>query len=134
MNRLLPARRIAAGLLLIALAGCGLSVGIGVGSGDGWDDTPPTVTITSPVTTIQAGQPITFVANASDPESGIDDVRFYRLDGGTYTSLGSDGSAPYEVTTTVPIDGRTTLVVIARARDNAGNTTDSASVTITVTP
>jgi hypothetical protein len=134
MNRLLPARRIAAGLLPVVLVGCGLSVGIGVGSGDGWDDTPPTVAITSPVTTIQAGQPITFVANASDTESGIDDVRFYRLDGGVYFSLGSDGSAPYEWTTTAPIDGRTTLVVIARARDNAGNTTDSAPVTITVTP
>jgi hypothetical protein len=61
-------------------------------------------------------------------------VRFYRVDGGTFTALGSDGSPPYEWTTIAPDDGRTTLVVFARARDNAGNTADSASVTITVTP
>jgi hypothetical protein len=126
--------RLAAGLAAGVLAGCGVSVGIGVGDDDGWDDIPPDVTITSPVTTIQAGAPITFVANASDPETGIDDVRFDRVDGGVFTALGSDGSSPYDVTTTVPDDGRTTLVVFASARDNAGNTTDSTSITIAVTP
>lgn len=131
---LLRRHRFAAVASALALAGCGLSVGIGVGDDDGWDDEPPNVTITSPVTTIPAGAAITFVANASDPETGIDDVRFYRVDGGTFTILGSDGSAPYEQTTTAPDDGRTTLVVFARARDNAGNTTDSTSITITVTP
>lgn len=126
--------RFAAAASAFVLAGCGLSVGIGVGDDDGWDDEPPNVTITSPVTTIPAGAAITFVANASDPETGIDDVRFYRVDGGVFTTLCGDGSSPYECTTTVPDDGRTTLVVFARARDNAGNTTDSASITITVTP
>lgn len=126
--------RLAAGLAAGVLAGCGVSVGIGVGDEYEWDDIPPDVTISSPVTTIPAGEPITFVATASDPETGIDDVRFYRVDGGTFTVLGSDGSSPYEQTTTAPDDGRTTLVVFARARDNAGNTRDSTSITITVTP
>lgn len=125
-------RRIAASLPALALAGCGVSVGIGVG--DGFDEEPPTVTITSPVSTIQAGQPITFVAAASDPETGIDDVAFFRVDGAVFFPLGSDGASPYEWTTTAPNDGRTSLIVFARARDNAGNTTDSSAITITVTP
>ncbi len=136
MHRIAALRsRLAAAAAAVALAGCGVSFGIGIGDDDwGWDDLPPYVTITSPVTTIAAGQPISFVADASDPESGIDDVRFYRVDGGTYTVLGGDGSAPYEWTTTAPDDGRTTLVVFARARDHAGNSKDSALLTITVTP
>ena len=126
--------RLAAGLTAGVLAGCGVSVGIGVGDDHDWDDIPPSVTISSPVTTIPAGEPITLVATASDPETGIDDVRFYRVDGGTFTALGSDGRSPYEWTTTVPDDGRTELVVFARARDNAGNSRDSTPITITVTP
>jgi hypothetical protein len=132
MDRPKRRHRIAAALLPLALAGCGGSISFGIG--DGFDEIPPDVTIASPVTTIQAGQPITFVASASDPETGIDDVRFYRVDGGVFTALGSDGSSPYEWTTIAPTDGRTTLVVFARARDNAGNSTDSTAVTITITP
>jgi Bacterial Ig domain len=122
-------------LLAAALAGCGggLYIGIGDGDFDGYDDRPPTVSLTVPVTSIQAGQPLALIASASD-ENGIDDVIFYRVDGGTFTALGSDGSSPYELTTTAPTDGRTTLTVMARARDNAGNSTDSALVSVTVTP
>jgi hypothetical protein len=116
-----------------ALGGCGGSISFGIGIGNGFDETPPTVSISTPVTTIQAGQQLTLVAAASD-DSGIDDVAFYRVDGGIFTALGSDGRSPYEWTTVVPSDGRTTLVVFARARDNVGNTADSASITITVTP
>jgi hypothetical protein len=131
-----PLRRTATLLLLpAALAACGggLYIGIGDGDFDGFDDRPPTVSLTVPVTTIQAGQALTLIASASD-ENGIDDVIFYRVDGGTFTALGSDGSSPYELTTLVPSDGRTTLTVMARARDNAGNSTDSALVNVTVTP
>jgi hypothetical protein len=131
---LLRPHRFAAAASAVALAGCGLSVGIGVGDEYEWDDLPPSVTISSPVTTIPAGAAITFVASASDPETGIDDVRFYRVDGGVFTVLGSDGRSPYEWTTTVPDDGRTELVVFARARDNAGNSKDSTPITIAVTP
>ena len=128
--------RIVAPLLLSAvLAGCGggISFGIGIGNGNGFDENPPSVSISTPVTSIQAGQQLTLVAAASD-DSGIDDVVFYRVDGGIFTVLGSDGRSPYEWTTVVPTDGRTTLIVFARARDNAGNTADSAAITITVTP
>ncbi len=120
-------------LAAAVLAGCGGGISFGIGIGDGFDDFPPSVSIATPVTSIQAGQMLTLVAAASD-ESGIDDVAFYRVDGGTFTALGSDGSTPYEWTTVVPTDGRTTLTVFARARDNAGNTADSQAITIAVTP
>jgi hypothetical protein len=132
-----PLRRLlrcfVAPLLSALLAGCGGAISFGIGIGDGFDESPPSVSITTPVTSIQAGQQLTLVGAASD-ENGIDDVVFYRVDGGTFTALGSDGRAPYEWTTVVPTDGRTSLTVFARARDNAGNTADSQAITITVTP
>lgn len=127
-------RTVVAALFASLLPGCGGGISFGIGIGDGFDEDPPIVTISSAVSTIPAGQPITLVAAASDPETGIDDVRFFRVDGGVFAALGSDGSSPYEWTTTAPTDGRTSLIVFARARDNAGNTTDSAQITIAVTP
>jgi hypothetical protein len=127
-------RGIVALLLPAVLTGCGGAISFGIGIGNGFDETPPTVSISTPVTSIPAGQQLTLVASASDDESGIDDVIFYRVDGGTFTVLGSDGRSPYEWTTVVPTDGRTTLIVFARARDNAGNTADSQAITIAVTP
>jgi hypothetical protein len=117
----------------LAFAACGGGISFGIGIGDGFDDFPPSVSIAAAVDTIQAGQMLTLVAAAAD-ENGIDDVVFFRVDGGTFTALGSDGSRPYEWTTVVPTDGRTELIVFARARDNAGNTADSEPITIAVTP
>jgi hypothetical protein len=113
------------------LHGCGGGVFIGFGSG--FDDSPPSVNLTTAATTVPAGQPVRFVAAASD-ENGIDHVTFYRVDAGGAVLLGRDAGEPYEWTTTAPTDGRRTLTVFARAVDNSGNTADSASVTVGVTP
>ncbi len=125
MRRIVP---LAATLLL---AGCG--GGLYLGWGDCCDSGAPSVSITTAQASVPAGGTLRVVAAASD-DSGIDEVAFYRVDGTADTRLGSDGSAPYEWNVVVPTDGRTTLTVFARARDGAGNTGDSALLTVSVTP
>ena len=116
----------------LLLAGCG--GGLYLGWGDYDDDGAPSVSITTAQTSVVAGGTLRVVAAASDDDSGIDEVAFYRVDGATDTRLGSDGSAPYEWNVPVPADGRTTVSVFARARDGAGNTANSSLLTIAVTP
>lgn len=116
----------------LLLAGCG--GGLYIGWGDYDDDGAPSVSITTAQTSVVAGGTLRVVAAASDDDSGIDEVAFYRVDGATDTRLGSDGSAPYEWNVPVPADGRTTVSVFARARDGAGNTANSSLLTIAVTP
>ena len=116
----------------LLLAGCG--GGLYIGWGDYDDDGAPSVSITTAQTNVGAGGTLRVVAAASDDDSGIDEVAFYRVDGATDTRLGSDGSAPYEWNVPVPADGRTTVSVFARARDGAGNTANSSLLTIAVTP
>jgi hypothetical protein len=116
--------------LLLATA-CG--GGFYFGSGDFDDGSAPTVSIEASASTVPAGQSVTLVASASDNE-GVDSVAFYRVDNETTnTLLGSDGSSPFQLNATAPTDGRTTLVVFARATDSSGNTTDSSTIAITVT-
>lgn len=119
-------------MLALLLAGCG--GGIYIGWGDWNDDGAPSVSITTAQTGVAAGGVLHVVAAASDNDSGIDSVAFYRLDGGVEVRLGSDGSEPYEWDVVAPADGRTTLSVFARARDGAGNEADSALLTVMVTP
>ena len=130
----LPSRLLAL-VPAVALAGCGggISIGLNYGFGDDLDGTPPSVSIAAPTGPLQAGQVITLVAAASDA-SGIDSVAFYRVDGPGTTLLGSDGGAPYEWSTVVPTDGRTTLQLFARALDNTGQRADSQIVSVTVVP
>jgi hypothetical protein len=116
---------------LLGSCGGGLSIGIG---GFCCDDVPPSVSIASTATTVKAGQPVRFVAAASDADSGVDNVSFYRVDGNNGTLLGTDVGAPYEIETIAPTDGRTTLTVFARAQDRDGNWADSLAVTVDVTP
>ena len=116
----------------LLVAGCG--GGLYIGWGDYDDDGAPSVSITTAQTSVVAGGTLRVVAAASDDDSGIDEVAFYRVDGATDTRLGSDGSAPYEWNVPVPADGRTTVSVFARARDGAGNTANSSLLTIAVTP
>ena len=118
--------------ITLLLAGCG--GGLYLGWGDCCDSGAPSVSITTAQTSVAAGGSLHVVAAASDNDSGIDEVAFYRVDGGTDTRLGSDGSAPYEWDVPVPADGRSTISVFARARDGAGNTADSNRLTIAVTP
>ena len=93
------------------------------------DTTPPTVSLTAPSAgSTVSGSSVTVSTNASD-NIGVSGVQFL-LDG---TNLGAeDTTSPYSVTwnTTTATNGSHTLT--ARARDAAGNTTTSSSVTITV--
>ena len=112
------------------LAGCG--GGVFVAFHAGGDDSPPSVNLTTAVTTVPAGQAVRFVVAASD-DNGVDHVSFYRIDIGGSTLLGRDFTVPYEWIAIAPIDGRTTLSVFARAVDREGNVADSATVAVDIT-
>ena len=92
------------------------------------DVTPPSVSITSPLSGTTAAGSVTLMAAASD-NVGVAGVQF-RLDG---APLGTEvTAAPYTLawkTTAVP-DGAYILTAIAR--DTAGNTAMSAAVTVSV--
>jgi hypothetical protein len=119
-------------LLPLLLAGCG--GGLYIGWGNFGDNTAPAVSIATAQGSVAAGGTLHVVAAASDNDSGIDEVAFYRLDGNAAIRLGSDGSPPYEWDLVVPADGRSLMRVFARARDGAGNEADSAVLAVTVTP
>jgi hypothetical protein len=90
--------------------------------------TPPSVSLTAPsvnssYTTLQI---INIAASASDPDGTVSKVEFY--DGNTL--LFSDNAAPYSYAWSGATAGAHTIT--ARATDNAGQMTTSASVTITV--
>ena len=99
------------------------------GSAAGGDTTPPTVSITAPASGAHLrGAAVTVSANASD-NVGVVGVQF-KLDG---ANLGAeDTTSPYSIswnTTTVSNGGYTLSAV---ARDAAGNTTTSTTVSVTV--
>ena len=89
----------------------------------------PTLTLTAPVAGSSATAPATInlAATASDADGSIARVEFYQ--GGAL--LASDISAPYSFSWTNVAAG--TYAITARAFDNLGAATDSASVSITVT-
>jgi hypothetical protein len=94
------------------------------------DTTAPTVSVTSPSAgATVSGSSVALSANASDAGSGVAGVQF-KVDG---TNVGAeDTTSPYSVTwnsTSVSDGGHT---VTAVARDVAGNTTTSSSVSVTV--
>ena len=115
----------------IWLSGCG--GGLIIRWGPGFDDSPPSVTLSAAATAVPAGQPAQFVAAASD-DNGVDHVAFFRVDANGTQLLGRDFSAPYEWSVIAPTDGRSSLTVFARAVDFEGNIADSPAVTINVTP
>jgi hypothetical protein len=93
------------------------------------DNTAPTVTMTSPVSggTV-AGTAVTVSANVAD-NVGVAGVQ-YKLDG---ANLGAEvTSAPFSMTWNAQstVDGSHTMSAVAR--DGAGNTTTSSTVTFTV--
>jgi hypothetical protein len=119
----------------VLLNGCGGGVSFGFGHYDDDDFFAPAISLAASPTTVRAGQTVQLVAAASDQESGVDRVSFFRIDDtDSVVQLGSDGREPFEWVVTAPSDGRTTLRVFAQARDFAGNRTDSATLTIAVTP
>lgn len=90
-------------------------------------NTPPTVAITSPANNATFTSPanITIVANASDANGSIANVKFYN---GT-TLLGTDVTAPYSFAWNNVAAG--TYTITANATDNLGAVTISAPITIT---
>lgn len=114
------------------LAACGGGLWIGVDDSDCCDGRPE-VSLASAQTSVQAGGTLRVVAAASD-RNGIDSVAFYRYDSGVWLRLGADGNSPWEWDVAVPADGRTTVDVFARARDNWGYERDSNIVSVPVTP
>ena len=89
---------------------------------------PPTVSLTSPTNgaTFTAPANITLTANAADSDGTIAKVEFY---GGT-TLIGTDTTAPYSFAWSNVAAGTYTLT--AKAFDNAGLSTTSSAVSITV--
>lgn len=92
------------------------------------DTTPPTVSITTPVSgATVSGTAVTVPVNTSD-NVGVASVDF-RVDG---TVLYTDTASPYSMVwnTTTATNGSHTLTAVAK--DAAGNTTTSAGVSVTV--
>ncbi|OLD56744.1 MAG: hypothetical protein AUI64_01705, partial [Acidobacteria bacterium 13_1_40CM_2_64_6] len=92
------------------------------------DTTPPTVSITAPANGATVSASITVSANAAD-DVGVAGVQF-KVDG---VNLGAeDTTSPYSFAwnTTTASNGSHALTAVAR--DAAGNTTTSATVTVTV--
>ena len=119
----------AAAVLALLLAGCGGGVFIGIGD-DG--DEPPSVSLVAAVEVASPGETVWLAAAASD-DFCLDDVAFYRVaPGGGALLLGDDGSRPFEWDAVVPEDARGEVQFFARARDCAGQDTDSAVVTVQV--
>ncbi|MEV0379246.1 glycoside hydrolase family 48 protein [Nonomuraea sp. NPDC050643] len=90
----------------------------------------PTVSLTSPTAgqTFTAPATVPITANASDSDGTVTRVDFYQ---GT-TLLGTDTSSPYSYSWTNVAAG--SYSITARATDNAGLTTTSSPVGITVSP
>jgi len=105
------------------------------GSSPGWGVTPPpnqapTVALTTPSAnaSFPAGRAITVAASAADADGSVSRVEFF--DGGSL--IGSASAAPFSISWLGAASGSHTLT--ARATDNAGASTTSATVTITVAP
>ncbi|SEG98319.1 Cellulose binding domain-containing protein [Nonomuraea solani] len=101
--------------------------GVTCGGGTG---TAPTVSLTSPTAgqTYTAPATVAIAANAADADGTVAKVDFYQ---GT-TLLGTDTSSPYGYSWTNVAAG--SYSITARATDNAGLTTTSSPVGITVSP
>ena len=78
------------------------------------------------------GATVRLAAAAIDDE-GVEKVVFFRVEtNGENTQLGVDTTEPYELDTVVPTGASGTLRFFARATDTADQTTDSATVSLTV--
>ncbi len=115
-------RGLAASLLSLALTGCG----------GGTSEDEPSVTLATTATSASAGESVTLIAVASS-DLGISAVRFYRVDSGATTLLGTLNATPYQFTTTVPSTATDSVSYFARAVDIEGNTGDSDDVDIAIT-
>lgn len=91
------------------------------------DLVPPTVALTSNVTSVTAASTVTLTATATD-DVGVARVDFYE---GT-TLLGTRSSAPYELFISFTSADNGAHTYTARAFDTAGNSATSSAVNVTV--
>jgi|GEM_PF-890409 len=94
------------------------------------DTIPPTVSVSVSNSSVQAGIPITLSATASD-SSGIAGVQFKR---GSFNVGSEDTTSPYSVDWNTAGVTAGAYIINAVARDNAGLTTTSAGVGVSLTP
>ena len=92
------------------------------------DTTPPTVSMTAPANGATVSSTISITANASD-NVGVASVQF-QLDGANFGSL--DTASPYSVSWNTATSSNGSHTLRAIAKDAAGNSTTSATVTVTV--
>jgi hypothetical protein len=92
------------------------------------DTTAPTVAITAPSNGATVSGSVKVTASASDAGSGIAKVTFY-LDGSVLATV---TSTPYSTQWNTKKSTKGTHTLTAVAQDNAGNTTRSAGVTVTI--
>jgi len=111
----------------LGMAGCYGSLSFGIGP----DDDPPTVSLAAAPASAAPGERVSLAAAAQD-DYVVTEVRFYRVDVGGETLLGSDGSEPYALDTTVPLGAAGSVRYFARAFDDAGQMAQSQDVVVTV--
>ena len=100
------------------------------------DNTAPTVSLTAPTGFVNGAAPDPFTATATTPDGDVDQVEFFRCSdasancgGGSWISLGTDATAPYEASWPLDADGNRALRAVAT--DGSGNTgSDVVNVTI----
>jgi hypothetical protein len=90
---------------------------------------PPTVSVTAPGNGTTYSTPVSFIltASASDSDGSVTKVEFFQGN----TKIGEDLTSPYSFQVSGIAAG--IYSYFARASDNAGATTDSTPITITVT-
>ncbi|KQR15658.1 Ig-like domain-containing protein [Deinococcus sp. Leaf326] len=113
-------------LSVLALTGALLSACSTTGTVSG-DTTKPAVSLSATPTTLSGAGTVSLVATATD-NVGVKSVTFYRGD----TRLAEDTTSPYEYSDSVSATSGT-LTYRAVAVDAAGNASDAATATVTVT-
>ena len=122
------ARAAVAAALMALLAGCGGGVYLGY---DYTPDDPPDVDLAASTDVAGPNEAVRLVAAASD-DFAVDRVSFYRIDAGRSVLLVTDRSAPWQLDTVVPVDAVGSVRYFARAVDDAGQSRDSAVVTVLI--
>jgi len=116
--------------VLLALGVCYGSVVIDLGS-DGRDTRPIVVLAISADVVTQAG-PLTLIASVSD-DHAVDHVEFFQLDPeGASVRLGQVDASPYRWTLSIDRRANGQQYFFARAVDDAGQSADSAVVSVQV--
>ena len=101
------------------------------------DNNAPSVAITAPGAFVNAAAPDPFTIAATTPDTDIDNVEFFRCSNastgcgsGSWISLGTDTTVPYEAQWNVDADGNRALRAVAT---DLGSNTDADTNDVTMT-